>query len=77
MALEDYEAFFSNQNGKCAICKQAQAADAKNACLSVDHDHDTGRVRGLLCTLCNVLIGQANDDVERLTRAAFYLRDGA
>ena len=41
--------------------------------LQVDHDHDTGRVRGLLCFSCNAVIGQLRHDVERVLRAADYV----
>jgi hypothetical protein len=45
----DYEVLFQRQGGKCALCKET-------ARLEVDHDHETGRVRGLLCHSCNVSI---------------------
>ena len=41
--------------------------------LCVDHDHDTGMIRGLLCRPCNAFIGQMDEDVERIYRAAAYL----
>lgn len=64
----DYDRMFEAQDGGCAICgkKQTRAFD-------VDHCHKTGRVRGLLCTSCNRMIGHAGDNPESLRRAADYL----
>lgn len=53
---EDYDAIFSSQRGRCAICGRHQSDLIK--ALFVDHDHQTGRVRGLLCYKCNTAIGQ-------------------
>ena len=64
----DYDAMFAAQGGCCAICERTQ-----ERAFDVDHDHDTGEVRGLLCTNCNRMIGHAGDSAERLTDAAFYL----
>ena len=47
---EDYARMFKEQNGKCAICLN----EPKQRRLAVDHDHKTGKVRGLLCASCNV-----------------------
>jgi hypothetical protein len=55
------------QAGRCACCGNLQ----KN--LVVDHDHDTGRVRGLLCNNCNLMIGYALDDPRRLQLGIEYL----
>ena len=49
--------------------------NGKRIALVVDHCHDTNRVRGLLCTNCNVAIGHMKDDVERLRAAISYLED--
>lgn len=55
----------------CAICESS--SDKSGRRLSVDHDHKTGKIRGRLCNSCNFLLGHANDDPERLIRAAEYL----
>ena len=55
------------QGGVCALCRQ-------RAPEHVDHDHLTGRVRGLLCSCCNQALGNARDDVAILERAVDYLR---
>ena len=57
------------QNGVCAICGGVN----KTHTLSVDHNHKTGKVRGLLCVRCNSLLGNAKDDVSILTKAIAYL----
>lgn len=64
----DYDTMFSAQQGRCAICQKEQPKS-----FDVDHDHRTGRVRGLLCTNCNLMIGHAGDDPARLHEAARYL----
>ena len=56
------------QAGLCPICRRG-LGDKPH----VDHDHETGEVRGLLCFTCNVGLGNFGDDVERLRRGARYL----
>ena len=56
------------QNGVCAICQKTD-----NRKLVVDHDHRTGKVRGLLCSSCNTGLGCFKDDQEYLTSAIRYL----
>lgn len=66
-----YAVLHAYQGGRCAIC---QKATGKARRLAVDHDHDTGEVRGLLCKPCNyVLLGRY--DADALARAAAYLAD--
>lgn len=65
---DDYKVMLDKQNGTCYICKKF---DTK--ALAVDHDHDTGKVRGLLCTRCNRGIGLFGDSPDLLARAAEYL----
>ena len=62
------------QDGCCAICGQPQK-DLKRK-LALDHCHVTGRVRGLLCNNCNLLLGCAKDNVYRLQSAVDYLSEG-
>ena len=67
----DYERRYREQGGVCAIC---QRATGKTKRLAVDHDHDTGLVRGLLCGPCNKLVGYFRNSPEAFDRAAEYLR---
>jgi len=58
------------QAGRCAICRKKCRVNRE---LSVDHDHETGRVRGLLCSHCNSGIGLLGDSPELVSRAYGYL----
>jgi hypothetical protein len=66
---EKYAELLFLQGGVCAICKGECYKK-----LSVDHDHETGEVRGLLCHSCNTAVGLLLDDPQRLEAAAAYLR---
>jgi hypothetical protein len=66
LTLEAFDALLASQGGGCAICGRP---DADN----VDHDHTTGRVRGILCFNCNVAIGHVAEDEDRLAAVAAYL----
>lgn len=68
VSVDDYQRMYDDQRGCCAICF---APFAGKGC--IDHDHDTGRVRGLLCKPCNLAVGQMMDSPERLRSAADYL----
>ncbi len=57
------------QDGRCAICHKRPAGH-----LHIDHDHATGKVRGLLCGNCNTALGLLQDEPHLLDRAAEYLR---
>lgn len=77
ITLDEYNTKLENQNYCCAICGKESGTDlhsgARTKQLSVDHDHRTGLVRGLLCNDCNRAIGQMKDDVKLLRKAAEYL----
>ena len=71
-----YENMLESQNGQCLICKSnIQLFGSKSTVAHVDHCHNTGRVRGLLCNYCNSVIGVYNEDVEIFKRAINYLKD--
>ena len=71
VTAEEYQAIYDHQGGKCAIC---QRATGRTKMLSVDHDHKTGEVRGLLCNYCNRhVLGHLRDSVSALLRAVRYL----
>ena len=72
LTVEDYFALLEKQGGGCAICK----GDTNGrGIFHVDHCHETGRVRGLLCAKCNILLGHADDDTKLLRSAISYLID--
>ena len=64
---EEYDAIEAAQFGRCAAC------GIKSDRLQVDHCHDTGKIRGLLCGNCNSALGHAKDDVDRLMALVAYL----
>lgn len=70
--LPEYNALYTAQNGSCACCGVHESAFKRQ--LHVDHDHITGKVRGLLCTQCNPGIGYFKDSIERLEMAIKYLK---
>lgn len=76
LTVEQYEAMLASQNGVCALCCEAPKSDGVRAAsrLHVDHDHETGRVRALLCNHCNRGIGAFRDDPELMQRASLYVR---
>ena len=70
---EDYAVMARKQENRCAICNRWETA--KRRYLSIDHDHATGKIRGLLCHKCNILLGMAEDNPQILTNAIEYLRE--
>lgn len=73
ITTDEYDRMLERQGGVCAICGNG-AADALRKNLAVDHCHDSGRVRGLLCSNCNIGIGKFKDDPVLLRRAIKYLK---
>lgn len=69
LSWEEFEALLEKQKGVCAIC-----GTTREGTLGVDHDHKTGKVRGLLCKLCNRGIGIFEKDPGTLQRAIDYLK---
>ena len=77
LTAEQYNTMSKSQGGVCKICGCAETALYKGTVrnLAIDHCHDTGKVRGLLCQKCNTSIGRFNDDPELLQKAVDYLKE--
>jgi len=75
MTVEQYDEIFETQNGVCAICGQPEIVKNRYgwARLSVDHDHKTGEIRGLLCQKCNSALGFVNENIPVLQSMINYL----
>lgn len=67
---KDYEMMFRKQNGACAICSSINLNGRR---LHIDHDHKSGRVRGLLCSSCNVALGHVKENISRLHLMQEYI----
>lgn len=65
-----YAALYTAQGGRCALCRRATGRSKR---LAVDHDHATGEVRGLLCSVCNRMLGHMRDDLAFAARIHAYL----
>ncbi len=72
ITLEDKQKMLIEQDGKCAGCGTTEPGGRYNE-WHVDHDHATDIVRGLLCATCNLTLGNAQEDVERLAGLIHYL----
>jgi Recombination endonuclease VII len=73
MTIEQYNLLFEKQQGKCAICERHQSELTKR--LHVDHNHNTGKTRGLLCHYCNTALGSFKEDITLLNKAIEYLKN--
>ena len=71
ITLDDYNKLLDTQNGCCAICKRHKSEFSM--ALHTDHNHATGKVRGILCQKCNRGLGFFNDDTELMKEAINYL----
>ena len=70
ITTEQYEMMVERQGGGCAICGRAPTDGSS---LHVDHEHDTGRIRGCLCFRCNNALGDLGDSPDALVKAALYV----
>lgn len=71
ISLEDYNKILEFQNGVCAVCKK-KCITGKN--LSVDHNHKTGLIRGLLCSKCNKALGLLHESEELVLNLIDYMK---
>jgi hypothetical protein len=67
----EYDAMLCTQGGGCAICRRPPKGSRR---LAVDHDHETGRIRGLLCTLCNTALGRLGDTAASIESVLSYVK---
>jgi hypothetical protein len=77
ITLAEYNRLLKKQKGRCAICKMPPPKHWRFKRLSVDHCHTTNRNRGLLCHVCNLVVGQFKDNAKRFRAAAKYLEHHA
>lgn len=74
ITLGEYENMVQAQGGICALCNEEPRPNGRlGPALVIDHDHETGQVRGLLCHHCNVALGHLRDDSDLLRKAIKYL----
>ncbi len=77
ITIDVYDQMVKQQSGKCAIClTPIGQLKGRWGSLCIDHDHATGKIRGLLCAPCNKGLGHYEDNPDRLRRAAEYLLKG-
>lgn len=69
ITIEQFNEILERQGGVCLICKR----ECEYGNLSVDHDHETGKVRALLCRKCNLAVGFVGEDIEIADRLRLYL----
>jgi hypothetical protein len=72
ITTDDYDCLLNSQGGVCAICQSIESG-AETGVFHVDHDHETGSVRGLLCCRCNQGLGLLRDNASALRSAAAYV----
>ena len=77
ITTEEYNSKLYEQNGQCAICGSETTGHRMQSNLLVDHDHKTGKIRGLLCSKCNRGLGQFDDDPELMMSAIRYIQQYA
>jgi hypothetical protein len=79
ITLEEYQVLFEAQDGVCKICNNPETAKKNKSeelrMLAVDHDHNTGKVRGLLCARCNVQLGHYEKTKPRAQEFENYLEE--
>ena len=79
MTVQDYDALMEKQGGVCAICKNPETSRHSKSKevqrLAVDHCHESGKIRGLLCQACNTALGKFNDNLSTLESAILYLKE--
>lgn len=71
---EQYDAMVETSGGRCYSCWEVPEEDHLGRSLVFDHDHKTGKPRGLLCVKCNLALGYVDDSIEKLEKLITYLK---
>lgn len=71
LSAYEFDSLFDAQGRRCPVCYSTESNVKRG--WQVDHDHVSGAIRGVLCGMCNPMLGLAQDDPDRLRRAAAYL----
>ena len=74
LSLAEKEKMLAAQGGVCACCGSTNDGYRRSSTLAVDHDHNTGQIRGLLCHACNLGIGNLGDNLQGVYQAVNYLQ---
>ena len=74
ITVEDFQRMYDEQGGVCAICHRLDPSGRR---LCIDHCHDTGKIRGLLCCVCNIAISSLETDADWAIKALQYLESNA
>ena len=74
ISLDDYEQMSEDQDHACALCQEPEMVEGRR--MAIDHDHETGRIRGLLCFKCNTSLGRVCDTQAALERLVAYVGGG-
>ncbi len=72
IGFEEYQSIYEKQFGKCLICS-SEKSGGKDKKMCLDHCHETGKIRGLLCFNCNTGLGLFSEQIDIMERAALYL----
>lgn len=73
LSLEDYQNLLKFSDNKCFICEVNLDSSTHRLTPHIDHCHETGKVRGVLCSKCNLILGHSNDNIAILNKAISYL----
>ena len=78
ISVDEYKSLLANQNFACPICEveiSETLGYKEKRPVVVDHNHDTGEVRGILCSMCNLVLGHARESTNILYKAIVYLSE--
>ena len=76
ITIKDYNLLLQQQNMVCAICKKPEIRKHKNGKkynMAIDHDHNTGKIRGLLCNKCNTSLGLLDENIQNMKNMIKYI----